>query len=138
MTDCMYLFPFLEKLHLAFILFHQESLVTLLSGQELHFYNLLEMPLSTFYILSSPSWLTCLVLLLEDGTLKVENGKSQIAVFCILMTHFIASGRFLLVHVPPQMSSFILVFKEFRPWFLQCLAYILRAGILIEFLNPEE
>lgn len=54
------------------------------------------------------------------------------------MTHFIASGRFLLVHVPPQMSSFILVFKEFRPWFLQCLAYILRAGILIEFLNPEE
>lgn len=97
------------------------------------------MPLSTFYILSSPSWLTCLVLLLlEEGTLKVGNRKSEIALFSILMTHFIASGRFLLVHVPPQMSSFILVFKKFRPWFLQCLAYILRAGILIEFLNPEE
>lgn len=76
------------------------------------------MPLSAFYILSPPSWLTCLVLLLlEDGTLKVENRKSEIVAFSILMTHFKASGRFLLVHVPPQMSSFILVFKKFRPWF---------------------
>lgn len=76
MIGCIYLFPFLEKLYLAFILFHQESLVTLFSGQDIQFLEFIRnASLSLHFIFSWLVDMTCL-LLVEDGALKVENRKS--------------------------------------------------------------
>lgn len=105
------------KLHLPLILFHQESLVTVLSGQNIRCFKFNKNASITLYFIFP--WLVGMTCHYWYRMMHLKNRKSEKLDCCVF--HFnepflVSSG--VLMHFPLQMSSFTLVFNKLRPRFL--------------------